>query len=63
MHLPRQLEVPCEGMISTCQYDQHLKPTNHQLIKNITSDPKKKYLHSFDLYLPVLKSKIKWISF
>jgi len=26
--LPQQMEVPYEGMISTCQYDLHLKPEN-----------------------------------
>jgi hypothetical protein len=36
-YLPQQLEVPCEGMISTYHYDLHLQPTNHQLNKkNIT---------------------------
>jgi hypothetical protein len=37
-YLPQQLEVPCEGMISTYEYDLfdlHQQPTNHQLNKKL----------------------------
>lgn len=48
--LPLQMEVPYEGMISTCQYDLHLIPTNFHL-KTITWDPKTK-----SILLPLLNN-------
>jgi len=40
-YLPQQLEVPCEGMISTYEYDLfdlHQRPTKHQLKNNKKHD-------------------------
>jgi len=42
--LPQQMEEPYEGMISTCQYDLHLKPENFHFNNPLYETLKTKYI-------------------